>query len=116
MTLLDLVVLGLASHRLWMIWFYSKFTERLRTWMGERGGWAAYFAGCQFCTSVWAGFIAVGLWYAGAHLINYALAAGGMVFLIQPVVSLLEVTVQQRQVDIQRSRAEIHNITTGGRG
>ena len=57
--------------------------------------------------SVWCGIIATGIWWVGGHLLNVALAAGGLVFAVGPAISLLEATIQHRQAEIARIRAEI---------
>jgi hypothetical protein len=126
LTLLALLLLGLGAHRLWMLWFYSKFTDGSRAWMGRQAGrwkigpvvvgdWLAYGAGCQFCVSVWAGFMACMMWlHPVTQFMLVALAVGDLIFFITPMISFVEVSVQKKQAEIARIQAEIRSWNIPG--
>lgn len=86
----DVIIIGLAAHRLWDLWFVAEFLRpvRERVWRldGPVGKWAAYGSSCQFCVSVWCGFIALAAWLAHP-LIPVALAAGAVLWMWQAILT-----------------------------
>ena len=55
----ELLILGLATHRLTTIWSIERITQRLREWTFTT--FLQPLTSCPFCVSVW---IAAGLWAA----------------------------------------------------
>lgn len=65
MSFVELLILGLAAHRFWAIWLFAEIARPLREKLIQRGGYIAYLSNCQFCLSVWSGFLAWLLWSLG---------------------------------------------------
>lgn len=88
----ELLLVGMAAHRLWAIWLTQEIALPVRAALMRRGGWIGYLASCPFCTSVWAGAAALALWAAVPYgrLVVLALAAGLCVAVIQVLFGLVE--------------------------
>lgn len=82
---MDLVICGLAAHRLWLLWLsqliFRPFREGLSRWHPR----VAYAVNCGVCTSVW---VAAGI--AGAWHLNGATRALVWILAISEAVAIME--------------------------
>lgn len=65
MSVLLLVVAGLATYRLTRLVTADRITEPVRQWVEQRSSWAGYLVTCDWCLSMWVApfpAVAVTLW------------------------------------------------------
>lgn len=85
-----LVLIGLAAHRLWLLWHQSEIFRPAREWMVSKGGRLGYFSSCAMCTATWAGAIMTGLWQVWPlDLIVWACAATSVIGVVDAVNAIL---------------------------
>lgn len=91
MGVMEVAWLSFGAYRLWSIWLYAEISRPWRERLQRRGGKIGYLAGCGFCVSVWAGFVALGLWSAGTagQWLIMGLVVGGFVPMIEVGIEVL---------------------------
>lgn len=88
-----LLILTLASHRLWFLWLTQEIFRPIRERLQERGGWIGYLAGCQVCTSVWISAFIVSISTFGGivgSLLIWILAISNTVSILNTLNQILE--------------------------
>lgn len=107
----SLILLGFASHRLWLIWF-QEIAKVPREYLIKQGGRIAYFASCQFCTSVWAGIIISSLWLFGGRIgqaLIWMLATSACLSVVEVSLKLIDTIISTRHTQTQALVAEVQS-------
>lgn len=61
MDLLTLVILGLATHRLTVLWFLQGILTPIHDWMAKHSPLVALGVNCPLCVSTWFGLLMYGI-------------------------------------------------------
>jgi hypothetical protein len=102
-----IILLGLASHRLWVFWLTQAIFRPLREGLGKAHSLIQYLVNCPTCMSLWvAGGVGV-MWYYGGVF-------QGLVWLlaISEVISMLESIMRYiDRVGMARLQSQVTPLT-----
>lgn len=87
-----LVILGLAAHRLWLLWLTQEIFRPVRERLSKIHPKVAYLLNCGICTSVWVGAGVGGTWSLDWPLrgLVWILALSEMIAIMESVMRMVD--------------------------